>query len=246
MRILHPYFKGHNNLRQTFSDGELHIWKSSLLSNHEKLYENIKLLSPIEREKAKQFKKYIIARRYINSHANLRKIISFYLNISPSEIVLIEGKYKKPMVTNANNLVFNMSHSLDIAVYVIANNSNIGIDIEHRNPIDFQNITKMVLTEQEIDYLNHLPSNFQIDAFYRYWTCKEAFLKAIGEGFHFNPKKIETCLMENYDINIKKINGKFNASMHWYPICIEIDKNYISTLVTDTYPSHYQLFELTN
>ena len=68
-----------------------------------------------------------------------------------------------------------------------------GIDIENIRPLnDLEGISRQVFTEKEIAEVlatNHIEK--QTQTFYKFWTCKEAALKAHGTGFMKDPKSLE-------------------------------------------------------
>lgn len=79
-----------------------------------------------------------------------------------------------------SNVEFNISHSGNIVVCVITKKHNtIGVDIERIQPIKIEDY-KSHLTEYEDDIISS--SEMPSKAFFKYWTQKEAVLKAHGSG----------------------------------------------------------------
>lgn len=115
-----------------------------------------------------------------------------------SAICLAYNLYGKPEVVNAKQFHFNLSHS---ASYVVLASSKcpIGIDIEQIKKIDLT-IAKRFFTDREYRFLQRLSEpEKQIREFYRLWTLKESYIKAVGKGlkiplnsFSFN----ERCELE--------------------------------------------------
>lgn len=79
-----------------------------------------------------------------------------------------------------NTIDLNISHSGDYVVCAISSFGRIGIDIEETIPVDI-NISEGFLSKQELHYLSNAKIN-QSKLFYKYWTLKESYLKAIGIG----------------------------------------------------------------
>lgn len=79
-------------------------------------------------------------------------------------------------------LHFNLSHSHHMALYAISR-SPIGVDLEHIRPLpNALDLAQRFFAPSEFQILQTLPVEQQAYTFFRYWVCKEAYVKAIGEG----------------------------------------------------------------
>ncbi len=96
--------------------------------------------------------------------------------IDPNFIKLT--KYGKPYF-DGETIEFNISHSGELVTCVICDNFRIGIDVEIINAIDIADF-KFQMTDYE--WKRIVSAKDSKDAFYRYWTEKEAVLKAHGRG----------------------------------------------------------------
>ena len=76
---------------------------------------------------------------------------------------------------------FNIAHSGNIVMCCGTLLEQVGIDIEEVKPINLEDYTDY-FTPNEWDQI-HGSANSQ-EAFYYFWTRKEAIIKAIGTGFH--------------------------------------------------------------
>ncbi|WP_268225683.1 4'-phosphopantetheinyl transferase family protein [Sinomicrobium oceani] len=86
--------------------------------------------------------------------------------------------YNKPYLVN-EFLKFSISHSGNIAVCTITNFNDIGIDIEKMKSVEVS-LFKNQMTIFEWKLINN--SIDKKNAFYNYWTQKEAVIKANGKG----------------------------------------------------------------
>jgi len=76
-----------------------------------------------------------------------------------------------------------MSHSGDLALFAFARDLHVGIDVEKTRDLEeMDRLVNLILTAYEQRHFRGLPSEHRQSAFFRYWTCKEAFVKATGEG----------------------------------------------------------------
>jgi 4'-phosphopantetheinyl transferase len=59
----------------------------------------------------------------------------------------------------------------------------VGVDLEYIRPIsDVLALAKRYFSPGEYAVMRGLPPNKMQEVFFRYWTCKEAYLKATGAG----------------------------------------------------------------
>jgi 4'-phosphopantetheinyl transferase len=99
------------------------------------------------------------------------------------------SKNGKPYV--GGTVEFSMSHSWPYAVIAVSIVNKIGIDIEKvQQNIDLNNFID-IFTKKEIQAINQSKDVGEI--FFKIWTRKESFLKAIGTGFLIAPKQF-ACL----------------------------------------------------
>ena len=91
------------------------------------------------------------------------------------------GKVGKPYIKNCDDIHFNISHSGDYAVCAISD-CEVGIDIQKIEKPNLQ-VAKRFFAKNEYEYIANQPDEkSKSDAFYRIWTLKESFVKAIGVG----------------------------------------------------------------
>ena len=113
-----------------------------------------------------------------------RTVLSEYADISPSEWTFSQDAAGKPYIAApTTNLSFNLSHTREWVVCAVARHPFIGIDIEHceRNS-KIVPLAERFFSPQEYRKLLRLPAVEQKSRFFDYWTLKEAYIKARGEG----------------------------------------------------------------
>ena len=94
------------------------------------------------------------------------------------EIAVTE--YGKPYLPRLPGFHFSLSHSGDTALCAVSP-QEIGCDIEEPRGYD-PKIARRFFHPAEQDWLFSHPEPEQADAFFRLWTCKESFIKALGLG----------------------------------------------------------------
>jgi 4'-phosphopantetheinyl transferase len=80
------------------------------------------------------------------------------------------------------DLHFNISHTDGLVAWAIASDP-IGVDVDAADrSVEFDIITDQVFSPEEIQVFKSAPLEQQRSLFFRFWTLKEAFIKATGEG----------------------------------------------------------------
>ena len=142
------------------------------------------ILEPAELDRMHRFHFAQDRERYAVAHANVRRILSGYLQQPPKTISFRANRFGKPeLAGNASSLHFSLSHSRTIAVLAVAQGLPLGVDVEDVRPIE-QEVAATHFSAIELSYLSQLTSDAWLDGFYRCWTRKEAVLKAEGVGLH--------------------------------------------------------------
>ncbi|MDY6898666.1 MAG: 4'-phosphopantetheinyl transferase superfamily protein [Cyanobacteriota bacterium] len=197
---------------------EVHIWRENL-DNVKPLLENfILVLSEDELVRARRFHFEQHRQRFIAGRGILRSILSRYLNIEPSEINFGYEPRGKPFLEhklNENNLCFNLSHSQNYALYVMSLNNYIGVDLECINSTtDVVSLAQRFFSPSEFAVIESAPPEQQQQLFFRYWTCKEAYLKATGSGLK-DLQKVEISLTSEQPakLNIPNISNSGEWSL---------------------------------
>lgn len=90
----------------------------------------------------------------------------------------------KPFFRNAPDIHFSISHSSS-KVAVALSDREVGCDIERMDDIDMA-VGERFFSREE--YLSAMASEDCLRAFYRCWTLKESYLKAVGKGLALPPE----------------------------------------------------------
>ena len=164
---------------------DVHIWYITF--NNKKMLninELFQILNENEKIKSKSFIQQRDQQNYIISHAYLRLLLTkYYPNISPKLWIFSKNNYGKPFLSKEHNinLYFNISHTYSAVAYILTRSNICGIDIEEdRNIILDEQIINLTLSDKE-KAIYQISKN-KNSLFYRFWTLKEAYLKACGIG----------------------------------------------------------------
>ena len=155
-------------------------------------------LSADEAERAASFRFSVHRDRYVRGRGKMRSVLSQYLDEDPKTLPLKIDALGKPFLEDFR-IHFNLSHSEDLAVLAVSEIPSIGIDIEQfSREVDIEGLGRRCFTEKENERIEKLAAEEKVRAFFWTWTAKEARMKATGEGFRLEPKRIEIAFSGEY------------------------------------------------
>jgi len=225
---------------------EVHVWQTSLVLPSASVISLRDLLSVDERARADRF---VFARdrdQFTIARARLRQLLAAYLNLAPHELRFDYNPFGKPQlsVPVLNTLQFNVSHSGELALIAIAQNRRVGVDIEaHKPQPAFLEIARSVFSAEEYAALEAVPAPQQGEVFYRIWTHKEAFIKALGEGLSHLLDSFSMTLREDAPPMLKLLGG--DAEAPWTLHTLEVNENYSGALAIEGVVEHVRQYLLT-
>lgn len=193
---------------------EIHVWRLRLEVPGAIVARFERLLAPDEMERAGRFQFEHLRRRFVIARAALRLLLSRYLHVPAEQILFTYGPKGKPRVTGAS-IHFNTSHSGDLALLAFAG-CEIGVDIEQIRPLpELEEIAKRFFCAQEAAELTSLPLSERERAFFRCWTRKEAYLKAVGDGLSAPLDGFQVSLRPNEPARFIHIGGDWTECGAW-------------------------------
>lgn len=167
---------------------EIHVWFLELRPSLECLSELRRTLSRDEELRAQTFRLREDRDHFVASRGLLRKLLASYTRQRPQQLAFSYGPTGKPALESGcayKDIQFNLSHSGDYALIAIASGRAVGVDVERltqEREIDSEKIARRFFSSVELaSFLEYHPSD-RIEAFFRHWIRKEAYLKARGFG----------------------------------------------------------------
>ena len=173
-----PLLPGYKRLPEA---GAVDVWQASLSALTPYLAALDAALSPPDRRRADRNVFPAGRRRAIASRGLLRCLLGQYLGLPPSEVPIRLTRHGKPFVPHP--LQFSVTHSEDVIAYAFCLGTAVGIDVERVDPaIPVLQLAEQVFSESELRRFKTLPPNEKAGVLLAAWTCKEALLKAAGDG----------------------------------------------------------------
>jgi 4'-phosphopantetheinyl transferase len=219
----------------TLAEGEIHLWETlfSRAADDDDFY--LSGLSALEVERCRRFHSLTDRRRYAVSHSILRGLLGAYLNVPPQAINYDYNRFGKPFPANANDLNFNLSHSQDLLLIGFRRSAPIGVDAELVQRIDdLFKVASTVFNAEEMKVLTAAPKDLQTELFYSIWVRKEAFVKALGQGFSLpiTESNIKLCIRNLTFDKGNKINLKPSLAGSWMSLEFGPEPGYLAAVVT--------------
>lgn len=143
------------------------------------------VLSEDEQRRAVTFRSPVDRRRFVASRLALRHILGHTTGVAPAALAFQTLTRGRPVLTETNGLSFNLAHTRGHLVIAAHPDAAVGVDIEGTTlRFSVHEVATHVLTARERDDLMAAPLAEQGALFIRYWTLKEAILKATGDGLY--------------------------------------------------------------
>jgi len=211
---------------------EVEIWHGQVTVEdaHYQAYWGI--LDEAEQAQAGKFKNKLLHKRYVESHGRLRNLLAQTLNQPPQKIRIRIAKHGKPYLADYPELAFNLSHTADRLVIAMSWNCQLGVDIEiYKKRINLSGLVDKCFAKEEAVYWTQLPEAEKNHTFYHFWTRKEAFVKATGQGISLG---LNQCVInpENPAEFLRVPDNCGQASL-WHGQDIDFGEGIFSALVAD-------------
>ena len=165
------------------ADGDVHVWLAGLDRDAKGLEE---LLTADERQRAARFHLDVHRRRFVVGRGLLRVILCAYLNEAPEALPFSSGPRGKPALQSSyeNHPVrFNATRSGDVALYAIALEREVGVDVEVlRDGLDILGIARRALPVETARAVERTDAAERQRAFFDAWVRHEARQKCLGLG----------------------------------------------------------------
>lgn len=169
-----------------------------------------------ERERAERFHFQADYERYVAARAALRLQLGALLGCDPKSLLFQYTSYDKPILEKCG-IEFNLSHSGDWVLFAFTGCGEVGVDIEKIRPIpDMRDVAKVNFAASEFALWESTPEADRVAAFYRCWTRKESFIKAIGEGLSCPLDSFEVSFGLHQPARLTSVQGDQALASHWW------------------------------
>jgi 4'-phosphopantetheinyl transferase len=177
---------------------EVHLWRVDLEAVRGAEERWRELLSADELARAARFHFDRDRQRFIAARAFLRTILASYLTADARALSFSYSNKEKPSLSaphDGSGVNFNISHSGGIALLAFTRQREVGVDVELiRSDSDLEAIARRFFSANEQTQLARFDGDEQVNAFFRCWTRKEAYIKATGDGLSLPLSQFDVSL----------------------------------------------------
>ena len=222
--------------------GQVDVWRICLEQDGEILDRFRRTLSPEELDRAGRFRFERLQRHFVLSRGFLRYVLGRYLAVEPSSLRFAYNDYGKPSLAGEESLQFNMSHSHEIGLVAVTRGVAVGVDVEHiRADFASEDIATRFFSALEVETFSSLPSEERVAAFFRCWSRKEAYIKAIGKGL--------SQPLDGFDVTLapfdpaKLLRAGEEDKLQWTLSDLDVGTDYASALAVEGTISELRLLQ---
>jgi 4'-phosphopantetheinyl transferase len=198
-------------------------------------------LSDGDRAAAARFRFPADRQRFRLGRGMVRHLVSAAVGMPAAELPLVAADHGKPCLADAQAAVhFNVSHSGDL-VLVAFGNLPVGVDIEmQRADIDLAAIAGTCFSAAERSDIFLAPADAQAK-FFRYWTCKEAWIKADGRGLSLPLVEFTVTGLDGGDCRVQR----GGIALPWRVRPLVVREGYEAALASTDAPWSVGLYTVT-
>ncbi|TVT86087.1 4'-phosphopantetheinyl transferase superfamily protein [Pseudomonas sp. H3(2019)] len=174
------------------NENEAHVWivRAEQISSPSWTHACNKVLVQEERARMEKFVRARDRQNFMIARGLTRIALTGCMpSVAPQAWRFRQTRHGRPEVAQPASktpLRFNISHTQDLIALVIVSGLDCGIDVERIDgKVKVSELSPHVLSHNEQHHLSGLPDEYQTTDFFRYWTLKEAYTKAIGLGLSF-------------------------------------------------------------
>lgn len=215
------------------------VWRIALDPARSPDAEALAELSEAERARAALFVTDALRNRWLTAHVAMRRVLASELGVRPDEIAYGAGTAGKPFIARPaeSGVEYSFSDSGDLALLAVGRGGALGVDVEaYRSISDLEGVAERFFALEERVALFALPESERRAGFYRLWTRKEAYIKAIGTGLgHALDRFVVT--IDRDDVRFMSIDGDFDAAKRWDLRSIEVSGEYEAAFASESSPS---------
>lgn len=139
-----------------------------------------------EHARVTSFRSDAARRQHLVARVLCRVALSRYTGLPPDRLRLSTEAHGRPVLEAGQidlDLRFSISHTTGLVACAVARDRDVGIDVEHvQVDLDAIALAERFFSPREAQDVRDRPAPERTRRFLRYWTLKEAWLKARGVG----------------------------------------------------------------
>lgn len=144
---------------------------------------------------------------YLMAHVMLRQVLTYYTGLTSDNISFNKNSYGRPELVTSGRLAslrFNLSHTKGLVAAIITAENDCGVDVENCQRMnDIEAIASRFFADIESASLENMSDHDRQAGFFRFWTLKEAYIKARGMGLAIPLGKFAFSVSNDSNITVQ-------------------------------------------
>lgn len=161
--------------------------------------------------------------RFTICRSRMRRILGQYTRTNPRDIAFGVTGRDKPVLAGdePRRVEFNLTHTDGLACLAVTHGEAVGVDLEAIRDVKNDFIAYTLNPPENSRVLATGPARRQ-PAFFRYWTAKEAYLKATGTGLWQSLKTFDvnvplsTAPGQFVQSDLPRIDDPGESALNWH------------------------------
>ena len=199
-------------------DGTIDLWfvTSEEDVNDSELFEG---LSPSEKNRYAEFSHKASQRAFAIGKLLTRRMLSFRNSeVAPPSWEFTANSFGRPEVAESyktlKDVHFNLSHSKGLVACAVASTPFIGVDIERERTLaKLSSLATGCLSSREMETFLLTREALRQSLFFRTWTLKESYTKALGKGLSLPLPSFSIVEKENGEHSLLAKGPEFGTSL---------------------------------
>ncbi|MBZ0285297.1 MAG: 4'-phosphopantetheinyl transferase superfamily protein [Anaerolineae bacterium] len=212
---------------------DVHLWVITLEQPEAVVKHLVTFLADEERERMARYVFPHLRQEYAVARGAMRSILAWYLGLEAKALQFAYGAQGKPRLA-AGDVKFNLSHSGGLALLGVTRNREIGVDIELVRPVnELSQMAKRNFSAAENVILSQLPAEKQTEGFFNCWTRKEAYIKALGDGFSYPLYRFDVTLKPGEAARLLRVADDPAEASRWHLEAVKPAEDYIAAVIVE-------------
>lgn len=220
----------------TLGAREVHVWRLETDRLLPRAAEWGELLSPDERERAARLRRPADRELFAARRGACRILLARYAGAAPGSLRFAHGPHGQPSLVSpgiSSSPRFSVSHTDGLILLAVVREGAVGVDVERvRELPDMRRVARHLFSAREKQELEEVPRPALAAAFFRCWTRKEAFVKAIGAGTTFPLDAFDVSITE--PARLYEVRSTDHRAGEWSLHHLALREPYVGALAVES------------
>ncbi|MDK2979750.1 MAG: 4-phosphopantetheinyl transferase [Chloroflexota bacterium] len=207
------------------------------------------LLAPHEQQRLARLSDAHARSEFVVCRGVLHLLLAALSGAAPQALdIRVDSAGKPHLSTEAltHPLEFNLAHTDGLCLIALSQDLEVGVDVERvRDLPELEVMARKYLAPRELAQWQAAPAAQRTTLFYRFWSAKEALLKAFGSGLRIPPAQVDTLdVLDGKALSGRQDDGQYFALEACRLQALPLPPEYSAWLALCGWPQPVKGFEL--